>query len=153
MSLGAFIAGAILGGSHRHTHHTERVVVKRGPNELIEYHKWLERKKQREEYEKVVKQHDEELYRRRHCALCGEKIGYRATQIVNKAYSFEDGVLVQVFCGCKDLDGIYQELLSINSGAIDADKKIYAAIGSLIDKHKKYEEIVCGKKEPTNSPT
>ena len=152
MSLGAFIAGAILGGAHGHTHHTERVVVKRGPNELIEYHKWLERKKQREEYEKVVKQHDEELYRRSHCAICGEKIGYSATKIFNND-SFDDSVLVHVFCGCKDLDGIYQEQLSINSGAIDADEKIYAAIGSLIEKHKKYEEIVCGKKEPTNSPT
>lgn len=141
--IGAFIAGAIVGalfGSHTHRH-TTHVIVKRSPNELIEYHKWLEEKQRHEEYEKAMRQRAAQIYELQHCSICGAEIKYEVLHVFNPR-SYDNLVCVKIYCDCKDLNDIYKGQVAINESISNPDEIVYAEIRRLINAHKKYEKTI-----------
>jgi len=101
--LGSFIAGTVVGSlltSSSKSNSTRTVKVLK-PNELIEYHEWLEKRKQKE-MESDLKQIDD-IYHKKltHCPECGNKIKFEVKQ-QQSIDSYSKQYIVHVCCGCRD---------------------------------------------------
>lgn len=141
--IGSFIAGAIgallLGSRPRATR--GKVVVEQGPNPLIEYHRWLERKKRREDYMKACEQEARRRHERSHCSICGKGITCES-KLFRSADSYDDAVLVRVVCGCDELADTFTDRIAVNLDRLDASEKVSAAARRLYLGHKEYEKTV-----------